>query len=160
MRALLLAVALAWGLPCVEASERDGVPAEVVEVLDGDSLHVRIGTETVPIRLYGVDCPEWDQPGGEDARRFVAALTTGRSVILEVRDVDAYGRRVAEVWLADGRNLNRELLAAGQAWWYRRYSSSNDLERLEREARLAQRGLWQAPEPVPPWVWRREHPRR
>ena len=65
-------------------------------------------------------------------------------------------RLVADVILPDGRNLNRELVRAGLAWWYRRYAPHDaELEALEAEARAARRGLWADPHPVPPWEWRR-----
>jgi len=64
------------------------------------------------------------------------------------------GRHRAEK--PDGRSLNRELVRAGFAWWYRRYAPDDEtLEQLEREARGAKRGLWVDPDAVPPWEWRR-----
>jgi hypothetical protein len=73
-----------------------------------------------------------------------------------VRDNDRYGRVVAEIILPDGRNLNHEIVRAGFAWWYRAYARGDgDLERLEREARDARRGLWADSAPVPPWEWRK-----
>ena len=67
---------------------------------------------------------------------------------------DRYGRRLAEVFLPDGRSLNQELIRAGLAWWFRKYSKELRLGELERQARVAQRGLWVDPRPVPPWEWR------
>lgn len=32
-----------------------------------------------------------------------------------------------------------------------------DLEKLESEARKAQRGIWADPQPVPPWEWRKRN---
>ncbi len=69
--------------------------------------------------------------------------------------LDRYGRTIGEVSLPDGRVLNRELVKAGFAWWYRRYAPEDvRLEQLENEAREAGRGLWADAEPVPPWEWR------
>ena len=74
---------------------------------------------------------------------------------VRVRDVNHYGHLVGEVILADGRNLNHELVHVGLAWWYRRYAPEDRLlGRLEREAREARRGLWADRNPVPPWLWR------
>ena len=74
---------------------------------------------------------------------------------MQALDRDRYGRTVGEVLLPDGRSLNRELVRAGLAWWYRRYAPDDQtLEQLEREARAAQRGLWADPNPVSPWKWR------
>jgi len=59
------------------------------------------------------------------------------------------------VILADGRVINEELVQAGLAWWYRRYSPNDErLAQLEADAKAAKRGLWADAEPVPPWEWR------
>ena len=68
---------------------------------------------------------------------------------------DRYGRLVAPVILPDGRDLSVELVKAGLAWHYKKYSDDEELARLEVEARKASRGLWSEPEPVPPWEWRK-----
>ena len=48
------------------------------------------------------------------------------------------------------------LVAHCWCWWYRKYAPGNaELEKLESEAREAQRGLWADPQPVPPWEWRK-----
>jgi endonuclease YncB( thermonuclease family) len=39
-----------------------------------------------------------------------------------IHATDRYGRLVGEVLLPDGRSLNRELIRAGLAWWYRSYA--------------------------------------
>ncbi|MCH6558680.1 MAG: thermonuclease family protein, partial [Nitrospirae bacterium] len=38
--------------------------------------------------------------------------------------------------------MNRELVRAGFAWMYRRYTNDQSLSDLEEEARVARRGLW------------------
>lgn len=109
------------------------------------------------IRLWGIDCPEKRQPFGTRATQFTGDLAFGKDVKVLVRDVDRYGRTVGEVILPDGRSLNRELVRAGLAWWYRHYAPRDrELERLEAEARVARRGLWADAYPVAPWEWRRE----
>jgi endonuclease YncB( thermonuclease family) len=66
---------------------------------------------------------------------------------------------VAEILFPDGRHLNRELVRAGFAWWYRRYAPHDaELEQLEAEAGAAKRGLWANPQPVAPLEWRRPVP--
>jgi hypothetical protein len=60
--------------------------------------------------------------------------------------------------LRDGRSLNREMLRLGLAWWFRQYApTDSDLQRLQREARQAGRGLWADSGAVPPWEWRADH---
>jgi micrococcal nuclease len=62
---------------------------------------------------------------------------------VEIKDYDRYGRTVADLILPDGRNLNREIVKAGFAWWYRKYAPRDrEIEALESDARAAKRGLW------------------
>jgi endonuclease YncB( thermonuclease family) len=58
--------------------------------------------------------------------------------------------------LPDGKSLNRELVRAGLAWHYVRYSDEVALARLESESRASRRGLWADTRPVPPWEFRKE----
>ena len=90
------------------------------------------------------------------AKQFSSSLVFGREVIVQSHERDRHGRTVGDVVLADGSSLNRELLKAGLAWWYRKYSTDPTLEALEHEARAAKRGLWSDSNPTPPWEFR--HP--
>jgi endonuclease YncB( thermonuclease family) len=106
------------------------------------------------IRLWGIDSPESKQAFG--TQQFTGDLAFGKVVTVRVRDVDRYKRTVAEIILPDGRNLNRELVRAGLAWWYQRYARHDAvLAELEVEARAPQRGLWADKNPIPPWKFRR-----
>lgn len=129
---------------------------KVVAVQDGDTLEVMKEGVAVRIRLWGIDCPEMGQAFGKRAKQFASGLAFGKTVkVIEV-DRDRYGRTVGEIILEDGRSLNRELVRAGLAWWYRQYAKKHvELEALEREAREAKTGLWADADPVPPWNWRR-----
>jgi len=134
------------------------VEGEVVRVLDGDTIEVMQGGKARRIRLHGVDCPEKRQPFGAAAKQFASSRCFGKVVTVKVVDKDRYGRAVGEVILPDGANLNRELVKAGLAWWYRQYSSDSTLGKLEEDARREKRGLWRDKSPVPPWEYR-EHER-
>jgi endonuclease YncB( thermonuclease family) len=128
----------------------------VVGVTDGDTIKVMHDGKAEKIRLHGIDCPEKTQPFGTKAKQFTSAMVFGKDVTIHLTDTDKYGRTVGDVILPDGRVLNRELIAAGLAWWYRKYSKDASLERLEEEARSAKRGLWADPDSVPPWCWRKQ----
>ncbi len=106
------------------------------------------------IRLHGVDCPEKRQAFGNRAKQFTSNLVFAKTVTVQVLDRDRYGRTVGVVLLPDGRSLNHELVRAGLAWMYRRYTNDQSLSDLEEEARVARRGLWADPHAVPPWEWR------
>ena len=130
-----------------EESEFTG---RVVGVVDGDTIDVLVERQPIRIRLYGIDCPEKSQPFGMRAKQVASSLCFGSRVTVVPRDKDRYGRLVAEIVLLDGRNLNREMLRQGYAWWYRQYSTDAELEKLEREARSARRGLWVQNNPEEP----------
>lgn len=127
---------------------------KVVKVSDGDTIQVMHEGKAEKIRLSGIDCPESKQAFGQAAKKFVLEIAAQKTVTVYVETTDRYGRTVGEVILPDGRNLNKELVRAGYAWWYRKYSSDQTLAALEIEARNARRGLWSDPAPVPPWEWR------
>lgn len=128
--------------------------ARVVGVADGDTVTVLEEGVRVRVRLHGIDCPERGQPFGSKAKLFTSGLAFGRTVTVKPRSRDRYGRVVAEVVLSDGRSLNRELVAAGMAWHFTRYSKDEALARAEREARAARRGLWAEGRAVAPWEFR------
>jgi endonuclease YncB( thermonuclease family) len=127
---------------------------KVVKVADGDTIEVLRDGQAEKIRLAGIDCPEKKQAFGQAAKRFTLDLAAKKIVTVKVETTDRYGRTVGEVILPGGRSLNRELVRAGYAWWYRKYSSDRTLGLLEAEAQAARRGLWAEPNPVPPWDWR------
>ncbi len=131
----------------------------VVKVLDGDSLRVKRGKEVIEIRLYGIDCPEWGQDYGNKAKRYTKAKAYQRTVTVESRDVDRYGRTVALV-SSSGRLINRELVRAGLAWMYPKYCKEqplcSELKKLQNKAKKRRLGLWRAKYPVSPWQWKRQ----
>jgi micrococcal nuclease len=128
----------------------------VVRVIDGDSIEVMHEGRAEQVRLSGIDCPEMGQPFGKRAKQFTSQLAFGKEVAVKVAGYDRYDRTLGEITLSDGKSLNRELVRAGYAWWYRRYAPTDKvLEKLENEAREAKRGLWADPNPVPPWGWRK-----
>lgn len=127
----------------------------VVAVADGDTVSVMHLGKSEKVRLNGIDCPEEGQAFGTRAKQFTSELAFGKEVAVRTKDRDKYGRTVGDVVLPDGRFLNRELVAAGLAWWYRAYSNDETLGELEVEAKAAKRGLWIDSNPQPPWEFRR-----
>jgi micrococcal nuclease len=132
----------------------DRAQAEVVEVIDGDTIEVSLeGTED-DVRYIGVDTPESVAPGepvecfGHRASDFNADLVEGRTVRLvfdrELRD--DYGRLLAYVHVG-GVFVNAELVERGYARTLEippNTARAPLLARLEVEAGQAGRGLWNA----------------
>lgn len=126
----------------------------VARISDGDTIDLRTGSGTVRIRLFGIDCPESDQPFGLRAKHFVEGKVDGETVTARVYEKDRYGRYVSEIYV-DGVSLNRELVRHGLAWWYKQFARQDlDLKRLASRAQEARIGLWSEEQPIPPWRWR------
>lgn len=130
------------------------VTAEVVRVVDGDTVEARIGDEVEDVRLIGVDTPETVKPGtpvqcfGERASHFTKRRLTDRRVrlVFGVERRDVYGRLLAYAYLGD-RFFNPVLVRRGLARTLT--ISPNDrfasrFRRLELAAARAGRGLWGA----------------
>lgn len=135
---------------------------KVVHVADGDSATLKDpdGKE-VRVRFYGIDCPEYFQDYGQKARDFTVRRIMGRTVRFERIDTDKDGRLVGLVRI-DGDSLNEELLENGLAWyygWFCRKSFCPRWEGMEQRARKKRMGLWADTDPVPPWTYRKTHPR-
>ena len=125
-----------------------------VAVTDGDTIKVMHDGKAEKIRLYGIDCPEKNQPFGKKAKWFASDLVFKKIVEVKALNKDRYGRTIAWVYV-NGTCLNEELLKAGLAWHYKRYSKEKNLSLLEERARVMKIGLWSDPHSIPPWEWRR-----
>ena len=80
-------------------------------VIDGDTLDIS-GTR---IRLAGIDAPELDHPYGKSAKWVLVNLCKGTE-IRAVCDGDvSHDRTVATCYLPDGRDLSAEMVKAGMA---------------------------------------------
>lgn len=150
-------VATVWVMPGVSAAAgSDAVLAgRVTRVIDGDTLDVLLSSGRIRVRLQGIDAPERDQAGGTASTQWLTERVLNQDVLLEPVSQDRYDRLLAVVYLED-RNLNRELVSAGQAWAYRRYLRRNDRDMcdLESRAREQRLGLWSAPVARAPWEFR------
>ncbi len=128
---------------------------KVVGISDGDTIKVLKDGKQVKIRLASIDCPEKGQPYGQAAKKFTSKMVASKIVKIWETDTDRYGRIVGFVFVGD-RNLNKELLSAGLAWHYKKYSRDPELAKLEFQARSKKIGLWAEPDPMKPWEWRKQ----
>lgn len=127
----------------------------VVGVADGDTLTaLGDGRERIKCRLYGIDAPEKKQAYGQASKASLAALSFGRRAVIDVVGRDRYGRSLCKVEVA-GLDVNREQIARGMAWMYRRYASERDYSDAETAAQAHRLGIWRDADPVAPWEFRR-----
>lgn len=133
------------------------VRATVASVHDGDTLTVFVNETREKIRLHGIDCPETDQPWGQEATELTRQLADKKEVTVIEFGHDKYHRMIGQIVLADGRHLNQELVREGACWWYEKYAPDDTLlKQLEEEAKQAKRGVWSDSQPTPPWAWRHQ----
>lgn len=126
-----------------------------MRVADGDTITILDSTSTqIRIRLYGIDCPESHQDFGTVAKKFTADHCFQKTVQVEVKDIDRYGRTVGVVLLSDGTNLNKELLWAGLAWHYTHFDQSEEFATLENHAKKNKLKIWSMKDPIAPWDFR------
>ncbi len=141
-------------VPLLLASPAQGEPVEgtVVRVVDGDTIHVKVGDYVEKVRYIGMNTPEihhptkGEQPGGREAAEMNRRFVGGKRVRLEldVRSRDRYGRLLAYVWVGE-LMVNAELVRLGYAQVMTVPPNVRHQElfvKLQREAREAGRGLW------------------
>jgi micrococcal nuclease len=128
----------------------------VVHVVDGDTIHVRLGTRVEKVRYIGIDTPEvrhptrGEEPGGREASRVNRGLVAGRTVRLQtdVQARDRHGRLLAYVWVGETM-VNAELVRLGYAQVMTVPPNVRHQAlflALQRQARERGQGLWRQPE--------------
>lgn len=132
--------------PTLQPTDTPALPGdygEVVRVLDGDTIGVRIGGQVVPVRVryIGVNAPETHGLCGAEATAANAGLVSGQTVRLvkDVSETDPYGRLLRYVYVGEVF-VNAELVAQGYAEaveYPPDTAQATYLESLEQQARAA-----------------------
>lgn len=117
---------------------------------DGDTLSVTIGGVDEIVRLLGVDAPEQDACGADEAKARLGELTHGRALTI-VHDPyaderDRFGRILGYVEV-DGVDVGLQMITEGRAaaWWPRSEPEperGRDYADAERTARDDAVGSW------------------
>lgn len=144
-RVWLLAIILLL-LPSICSCTSPPDTALVTQVIDGDTIIIEGGYR---VRYIGIDAPEvYPRPEAYGIQAWQAnrELVEGKRIHLErdISETDKYGRLLRYVYV-DGIFVNAELVGQGlaQAKAYppdTKYQGY--LEKLEQEARKAERGIW------------------
>ena len=141
-----------------ESTRPQTLPAgmyQVAKVVDGDTFAVVVTGEEQSVRLIGVDTPEVVDPRrpvqcfGQEASVKLKNMLNNQSVKLEADpsqdNTDQYGRWLRYAYLADGTNVNLELIEQGYAHEYTfriPYAQQAQFKQAEQRASVNQRGLW------------------
>lgn len=88
----------------------------MVQVIDGDTIDVRLNNETVRVRYVGVNTPERNEPCYNSATNANAALVQGQTVrmVRDTSDTDQYGRLLRYIYVGN-TFVNQELVRQGMA---------------------------------------------
>lgn len=154
-----IAVALAVLTGCTpisadQAAAPEVATAEVIAVVDGDTIDIATDAGPARVRLIGIDTPEIGREGepgecyAEEARSFLDGLVYGH--IVELRsdpsqaDADRYGRLLRHV-VIDGHSAAVLALEAGAGYEYtydQAYAGQGEHRDAEQAAAGAGAGLW------------------
>ena len=132
------------------------IEGKVIKIKDGDTIEILVNNRPLTVRLAHIDCPEKRQPYGNAARQFIAQKCFGQKVrLISNNKYDRNKRLIAEVINEKGENINRELIKAGLAWHFKKYSSDSSYASLEETAKAQHKGLWKDEDAIAPWLWRK-----
>lgn len=128
---------------------------QVVRVVDGDTLDVRMNGKRERVRLIGINTPETVDPRksvqcfGKEASAKAKQLMEKKYVRLErdrsQTDKDKYGRLLRYVYLEDNTLINRQLIVDGYAYEYtyeKSYAFMTEFKNAQQQAQAEKRGLW------------------
>jgi len=161
---LLLQISPAWQIAPAwsqEPGRARSLPAAVVKIVSGDTIHVFVNGEVERVRYIGVASPDpgdgGAQPGdplGREALQFNRGLTNAKNVRLEldVQERDPEGRLLAYVWLGDVM-VNAEMIGHGLGQVPTggpNVRHQEELLRRQEQARSAKLGIWRTAAPAPP----------
>ena len=127
---------------------------KIVGIKDGDTYVVLYHRQEITVRLEHIDCPEGGQAYGKNAKRYASDLCFGKVVKVEGSKYDRYKRLIASLYLGQFC-INKELVKAGFAWHFTKYSKDLSYDELQVEAQRKKMGLWIDPNPIAPWDWRK-----
>lgn len=132
--------------------------AEVLKVVDGDTLEVSINGDTQQIRLIGIDCPELNTQYGIQSKSFTSDKLLNTIIYLEKdnQDKDKYNRMLRYVWTKKSNKenaitemFNAQLLEKGYANVMNIPPNTKYKEQflnIEKEAQENKLGIWKPEE--------------
>ncbi|WLR47491.1 thermonuclease family protein [Halobacillus litoralis] len=136
-----------------EGKQPGDVDATVTNVVDGDTIDIKIKGREERVRLLLVDTPETVhpnkpvQPFGPEASDFAKEKLSGKEIRFEYDGPkrDHYDRLLGYVWV-NGENFNQQLLEKGLARYAYEYDPpyvhSASMKNAETRAKQQEKGIW------------------
>jgi len=149
---LLVLLLMSYSLAPIAQTRYTQREGRVVKIVDGDTYDLLTSdNQLLRIRMNGIDAPEKGQPFGQKAKEYLGQLCFKQKIRIHWYNKDRNGRYIADSYLQDGRSLSLEMIRAGYAWHFKKYSSDKVLSDAEIRARQNKAGLWADPHPQAPW---------
>jgi len=113
---------------------------QVLKIIDGDTI--KLSNHQI-FRLLGINTPEKNQLYYQEAKQFLTTLIQNKTIQIETRGIDKYGRTLGYIFL-NNQNINTKILENGLAtlYYYNKDHHYDELQQAEEQARLNQIGLW------------------
>jgi len=136
-----------------EFTKNEYFEAEVISIIDGDTIEIKHNTEFSKLRIFGIDAPELDQEFGQESRTFLKGLLQGKKVKVFYKDKDKYGRILALIRY-ENNDIGKMMVEKGYAWAYVYYSEIYVKEQIK--AKEQDLGLWANQNAIEPYKWRKK----
>ena len=113
---------------------------KIIKIYDGDTITALTSQkEKIKIRLYGIDAPELKQPFGKASKRHLIDLISNKSLNINEKGKDKYGRTLAVLYNGD-KDINAQMVIDGYAWAYDKFAK--DYVAFQQNAQSLKKGLW------------------
>ena len=130
------------------------ITGKVIDILSGDVIKVSTPSGNRILRLNHIDAPEYGQPYYQNSIRCLSKLIYKKKVLVYIEDEDLLNTPLVTI-IFNTKNINKEMVAEGYAWWYSFYSTDLAYLDLERNAKKEKIGLWcHHEQPLEPWIYR------
>jgi endonuclease YncB( thermonuclease family) len=131
------------------------LPAHVVDVVDGRTMVLAVGSGKITIQLDYIEVPEAGQPLYETVRSHLTKLVSGQAVQYRPRLVSR-DRTIGRI-VANGVDISQQLVRDGAAWHMPMKLSGQTaaehaaFDALQQAAKQDGLGIWAVPELKPSW---------
>ncbi len=95
---------------------------ELVRVVDGDTIEVKMGDKVESVRLIGIDAPEMDEKTKQraiESKKYLENLIKDKNIYLDKDetqdDRDIYDRLLRYVYLENKTLINKKMIEANMA---------------------------------------------
>ncbi len=153
--AVLLVALTSCGQKDVKNQGAGMVEGEVVKIVDGDTYDLQTPNRTIRVKMEGIDAPEKGMRFYKESKKYLHDLCFGRKVLFVPNGICKFNKQIGFTYLTGGLELSHEMVRSGYAWHFKKYSSDNNIYKLEMQARIAKRGIWADSNPVSPRIVRK-----